>query len=395
MIQVSIVDSNAGLETLREEWDHLVGLNLNTTVFSTWEWAAAWWRSYGAGKNLRILKILNDGRLIGLGPFFFDDVRRFGTLSYRALRLIGDGSGDSDYLGTICAPGEEDSVARSIVNHLLSHRSIWDIILLSEVPETSLSLRFLRRYFQESDCYWNEAQTCCCQVVLPLTWDDYLLGLRPRMRTKIRSLTRQLEKDFKVRFSVCQDASELDAGLKSLFRLHAKRWRTKGQTGVFVSTAKRRFYNEISPASLSRGWLRFYTLAIDDWAVAHQYCFEFQNKMFLLQEGFDPEWDQHGVGNVLRAYVFRDCIERKISVYDFLGGITSHKLSWGAVPKTSVNAVALAPRIKSRLFLYIPKAISTAKNGLRGVVPERVIVWRESWKKRNASLRVNDAEADS
>jgi CelD/BcsL family acetyltransferase involved in cellulose biosynthesis len=316
-------------------------------------------------------------------------------LHYRTLRFIGDGSNDSDYLGLIHAPGEEESAAHSVVNHFLDHRCRWDIVLLNEVPATSGSLKDLRRLFEERNCYWSETQTSCCHVTLPPDWNSYLLGLRPRMRTKIRSLTRELEKQFDVQLGVCRDVGEIDPKLESLFRLHGKRWRTKGETGVFASAAKRRFYREISRLFLERGWMRFYTLTANGADVAHQYCIEFRKQMFLLQEGFDPSWDKYGVGNVLRAYVFRDCIKRGISVYDFLGGVTSHKMAWGGVVKTSVNGLALLPMFKNKLFLSVPKAIEMGKNGIRAVLPQDFLRWRESRQRKDALRRIADSAGDS
>ena len=385
IVNVSVIDSTEALGLLRKDWDQLLAVSSNGSIFSTWEWATAWWKSYGRGKSLWILKISRDGHLIGLAPFYLENIRRFGALTYRTLRLVGDGSADSDYLEVISASGEEESVARSIVTHLLGHKSIWDIALLNEIPETSLTLRFLRTVFQENDCYWNETARPCSYVNLPADWNTYLLGLRPRMRTKIRSLSRELEKKFTVNFNVCQSLTELDAGLESLFRLHGKRWEIRGQDGVFASPSKRHFYQELSPLLLNRRWLRFYTLALNNGAVAHQYCFEYRNKMFLLQEGFDPEWDQYGVGNVLRSYVFRDCIERKLAAYDFLGGITEHKTSWGAVQKFSLSTAALTPGMKNKLFLSLPKAIATGKDRIRAILPEAVLRWRETWLKKNSS----------
>jgi hypothetical protein len=102
--------------------------------------------------------------------------------------------------------------------------------------------------------------------------------------------------------------------------------------------------------------------------------------MFLLQEGFDPKWTDYGVGNVLRAYVFRDCIERKVSVYDFLAGVTSHKLSWGGSIKKSIRAAVGLPIVKNKVFFALPKFIASGKRRLKKVIPESMLVW--SLKKR-------------
>src|SRR5262249_31776211 len=159
-----------------------------------WEWIVAWWRSYGAGKKLWILKVERDGDLVALVPLYCKSFHQFG-MQYQGLYLIGDGSRDSDYLDVITKTEEEELVARALVQFLLQHREQGDILFLNEVPETSANLPLLRRFFQEAGCYWQEADVCCTYVTLPADWDDYLRGLKPRMRTKIRSLTKQLEQN--------------------------------------------------------------------------------------------------------------------------------------------------------------------------------------------------------
>ena len=106
--------------------------------------------------------------------------------------------------------------------------------------------------------------------------------------------------------------------------------------------------------------------------------------MFLLQEGFDPEFTEHGVGNVLRAHVFRDCIERKLATYDFLGGVTSHKLSWGAEVKKSIRAKTGQRTTKNRLLFKLPKTVELGKNGLKAVLPESVVAWGRAARLRTS-----------
>src|SRR5215510_5207774 len=235
MLEISVVDNEAELEQLRVDWTHLLQRSSSNTVFLTWEWVIAWWRSYGAEKKLWVLKVKRGERLVALVPLYRKSSRYFGVFQYHELYLIGDGSSDSDYLDVITETGEEEVVARSIVAFLLKHRNQWDILFLSEIPETSISLKLLQRFFQQESCYWQETISPCTYVVLPSSWNDYLKCLRPRMRTKIRSLTKCLEQGFKIRFECCQNINELGSWLESLFELHNQRWRQDGQEGVFVS----------------------------------------------------------------------------------------------------------------------------------------------------------------
>jgi len=378
MLKISVVDNEQEFESLHDDWNDLVRQSSSDTIFLTWEWIRSWWGSYGVGRRLWILKVERQGNLVGLAPFYQGEFRRFGMFDYRGLYLIGDGSSDSDYLDLISKRGEEEFVARSIVKHLLKHEDQWDVLFLNEIPEASLHLQWLRKCAGEEGWYWQEAVVPCSCVCLPSDWDGYLRSLKSRVRTKIRSLASRLEHNFKVGFDCCERSDELESRLESLFFLHNQRWQADGREGVFRSPAKRLFYKEMSRHFLARGWLRLYSLSLNGRYVAHQFCFEYRNSIFLLQEGFDPTSAEHGVGNVLRAYVFRDCIDRKVAVYDFLGGVTPHKLSWGGRIKNSIRGKAGRPTAKNRLLFELPKTLEMGKNGLKTILPEAIVAWGRS-----------------
>ena len=377
MLKISIVDNEEGLERLQVEWTQLLQQSSSDTIFLTWEWARAWWKSFGGGKKLCILKVAKNGELVALVPLYYKSFHRFGLFRYRGLYLIGDGSADSDYLDVIVRTGEEELVAQATVEFLVTHRNQWDILFLNEVPSVSPNLRLFRQLLREEACYWEEVELPRPYVALPSCWDDYLKSLKPRKRKHILYFTRRLEQNFNVHFDYCQHAGELEPRLESLFALHGQRWRLKGEAGTFISAARRGLYQEISALFLSRGWLRFYSLAVNGHYVAHQYCFKYQNTMFVLQEGFDPTWAQYDIGNVLRTYVFRDCIEKKVTVYDFLGAVTPHKLSWGVAIKQSVRIASGLPTTKNRIFFSQRKAATSVKEGLKTILPETVLarVW--------------------
>jgi len=370
---ISVLTEEAELEQFVGEWNRLLQESSSGSIFLTWEWVSAWWRAYQGDRKLWILKVKRNGSLVGLAPLCRRNIRKYGLVSYRALCLIGDGSGDSDYLDIIAKEGEEEFVADAMATFIFQKKDQWDLIVLNEVPETSKNIGLLRKHLGSRVRYWNEAKAPCTYVDIPSDWDSYLRSLAPRMRTKIRSTLKNLEENYKVGFVVCREEAELNPRLKSLFDLHNSRWEQSGKNGVFVSEAKRRFYQDMSQLFLSRKWLRFYSLIVNGCYVAHQFCLEYQNRMFLLQEGYDPKWTQYSVGNVLRAYVFRDCIEGGLATYDFLGGVTRHKLSWGGQVKQSVRISIGCSKLKNGIFFYCPKVIDMAKDSLKKWLPNKVL----------------------
>jgi len=375
MLEISLLDTASELEGLREEWNALLQVSAADTVFLTWEWASAWWKSYGSDKALCIIRIRDGDSVVALAPLYLKTFRRYGFL-YTGAYFVGDGSDDSDYLDVIVRRGDEERVAQELAAFCLDGRFPGDLLFLNEVPETSEVLTHLKHGLQ--GWHWRQTEVPCMYVDLPDDWETYIKGLAPRMRTKIRSLTRELERNRAVRYEGSPSEEQLTARLEDLFRLHHLRWQSKNRDGVFVSANKRRFYYEMSSSFLPKDWLRFYSLAVDDRYVAHQFCFEYKKTMFLLQEGFDPEREEQGIGNVLRAHVFRDCIERGVKTYDFLGGATPHKRSWGGTIKKSLRVAVGKPLPKNALFFGVPRILDAGKESLKAVLPARLLAWRRS-----------------
>ena len=352
-MRIEVIDNNAGFSELESPWRTLQCECTAPTIFLTWEWISVWWAAYGDQKTPYVLTVFDDDQLVGVAAFYLTSVRRF-KLEFRALRLMGDGSFDSDYLDFLSLSGCEAKVAEAVAAFLQSDGAVnWDLLLLNEVPSGSLHLAALRQVLEGSDFYRDEQNVGCPIITLPASWDDYLKTLKPRMRTKVRSLCRKLEENHQVAFEMCNDSDELLEKLGSLYALHHERWQLRDQQGVFARDAKRRFYRDMSAKFLENGWLRFYSLKVDGAYVAHQFCFEYEGVVSLLQEGFDPQWQEQGVGNVLRAYVLRDCIERKVKTYDFLAGVSRHKTSWGTEINTNIRLFVGRKNLKGRIYFRL------------------------------------------
>lgn len=354
MLTVRVLDRWEDVQGLGDRWDPLLSASATDTVFLTWEWVSSWWHAYGGDRSPRVISFERDGALIAIAPLCSRRISRFAVIRYEAMGFLGDGTADSDYLDLIVRRGEEEEVADRLVT-LLTTMDVPMVTFLNEIPMSSPTVVPLRRALERHGWTSRVEPVVCAETHLPDTWDRYLRMLQPRMRTKIRSLTRRLAEAHHVSFRYVESMEELAANLESLFQLHQRRWEREGKPGAFAAPPKRRFYEEFSERFLARGWLRLSTLEVDRSPVAHQMCFEYGRTMFLLQEGFDLEWESKGIGNVLRAHVFRDCVERGVRTYDFLGGMTEHKRSWGATPKQSLRITAAAPRTPLWLLADVPR----------------------------------------
>src|SRR5919198_3837862 len=111
------------LEELRSRWDELLTRYLPSTIFSTWEWLTCWWHAFGAGCRPLILALFDgDEALVGLALFSVA-TESWNGVPLRVLRLLGDGTCDSDNLDIPVAPGFEEIFANTILEYLHQQKS--------------------------------------------------------------------------------------------------------------------------------------------------------------------------------------------------------------------------------------------------------------------------------
>lgn len=364
------------LQPLAAVWNELLSASSSDTLFLTWEWCEAWWKNYGAGRPLLVLGAWEEDRLLGIAPFYVDVSRRWGK-QWNCIRFIGDGSNDSDYLDCFAAPRREAEVMRAFLNYLETEKSGWDWLETCATPADSVCLSVLAASAREKGWHSSTESIPCTTLPLPSSWDEFMAGLRPRFRTKVRSCLAELEQQVRSVPRECASESELEFWLAELFDLHARRWSTKGQSGVFGTTAKRSFYGDISRSTLKRGWLAFHRL---DWAgrpLALQYGFRYGNRFYLLQEGYDPAFETMRPGMALRSWLMRHWIQAGLAEYDFLAGVTPAKMEWGSQVKTSVRLVLTPSAASVWVRLTAPQLRRQLKDGVRALVPETLLAARQ------------------
>ena len=358
---------------LRAPWNALLAASESNTIFLTWEWASTWWSAYGTASELRILKVYDDANVLqGIAPLRSQVLRRYGQ-TVQALAFVGYAPSDcdSDYLDFISASGYEQQVIEALQRHWSAEVADGTVLLLNEIPETSPHLPVLRETAEAAGLERVESDVACATVKLPDTWDDYLAMLKPRFRTKVRSVLRNLEARPEVRFGFCQTAEDIARLLPVLYDLHSRRWQAEGKSGVFSDPRKRKFYRELSALLLDRGWLRFSWLEYNGRVLACQYGFTYNGVYFQLQEGYEPDSDHWNVGAGLRAWSIREFLKQGIREYDFMAGVGRHKTDWGAAVVQSKRLLLAKKSRKNLLFLRGPEWDAKGRDVLRAVLPEK------------------------
>jgi CelD/BcsL family acetyltransferase involved in cellulose biosynthesis len=366
-LTVRVCRTWAELEENRLAWNRLLQASSYSSIFQTPEWLAAWWQSFGTNKNLLALVFIDaDENTVGIAPLYSEQERFLG-LPMQVLRLVGAGSGDSDALDFIIAPGYEQSCAEAFLSWL-AQKAHCDVCALETLPQSSLIAQHITALSHERGRKLYSEASPHFFINLPPTWLVYVDSLEPRFRPLLTRYPRRLQSRFNVSITRCERESDLVSSLEALFSLHQMRWTGRGEPGAFSSTERRDFYLRMAHAFQSRGWLEFWLLKLDDEIVAAQFCFRYRNTVYLLQEGFHPKYAAEKIGYALRAHVLQSMIEAGAARYDFLGGADTYKLKFGALGGSYLT-VRLAGTWRGRLFLAARHHKQEIKQWLKRTLP--------------------------
>src|SRR4029077_4565310 len=129
------------------------------------------------------------------------------------------GSGDSDALDFITAPGRERACAEAFVSWLASE-SQWDFCSLETIPHDSLTAQHIARSVRETGWRLDSEASPNFFVKLPPTWPEYLEGLEPGFRPLLTRYPKRLQSRYRVGVVRCERAKYLDGDLQTLFTLH-------------------------------------------------------------------------------------------------------------------------------------------------------------------------------
>lgn len=301
---VERLESIADLAAARPLWTELAERSGN--IFATWEWADAWWRHFGGEGEPALRACLRGDEPYAIAPLYRDRKGPFGLL-----RFLGHGVGD--VLGPVCDRAEAPSAMRTVLAGMRDERD-WTALLAERIPGDLAAVLGGESLLTEENPSLR---------IGGRSWEDYLKAASKNMREKVRRNTRKLERDHELAFELCERADQVEPMMQTLFDLHGMRWGAEG--GSFGRDSVVPFHLDFAPIALERGWLRLWTMRVDDEPAAAWYGFRFGRTEAYYQSGRDPKFDRFSVGFLMLARTIEAAFDDGLDTYGFLRGDESYK----------------------------------------------------------------------
>ena len=303
---MSALEELAALEPARADWQRLA--EAAGSPFSTYEWADTWWRHFGGGRPLHVVRCRDGaGRAFAILPLFLARSR-----PVRMLRFVGQGA--ADQLMPVCAPEDAAAAAAALHSALGDGLGGWHALIADRLPGEEWAERVGGRVLDRTPSPVLETGG--------LGFDDWLRSRSKNFREQVRRRERKLAKAHELAFRLTDDPGRLDSDLDTLIRLHRARW---GDASGSFEGDREAFHRDFARVALERGWLRLWTLELDGRPAASWLGYRFGGAEWYYQAGRDPALEREAVGFVLMAHTVRAALDDGVREYRLLLGGEGYK----------------------------------------------------------------------
>lgn len=341
---VTVCTHAAALDEVVPEWRALWSRCPDATPFQSPDWLVAWWRTFGARRpsalphaearsprtetfhspaksqepapNLWTLLVrTEEGHLVGVAPLYVSV-----NEGLRVVRLIG--AGVSDRLEVLAEPGWSRFVCERITAELGGHPERWDVAEFQQLPEDSLLLRT-----GDPSCAETVPGESCPVAVLT---GAESAAPSQRLLSNLQQDERRIARRYGQLWIDAVGPDGFAPFMSELRHLHAARWMDRGETGVLGDEDVWEFHVNAAREHLESGIARLYALRLGDRIAGAYYGFCDRGRAYYYLGGFDPEYRQFGIGNLLVAHAMNEARAEGAESFDFLRGREAYKYRWGA-----------------------------------------------------------------
>jgi CelD/BcsL family acetyltransferase involved in cellulose biosynthesis len=320
-VSLEVVPSLGALEGLCAEWAALWARDPHATPFGHPAWLLPWARTHAPDRT-RALALRRGGELVALAPVF----------DWEGALLLA-GTGPSDYGEALIAPGWPDA-PDILLAGLAAHAGEASLRLdLQQLrPEAPLAGAARPAGWRETTA---PGEVC---PVAPVIGPEGVGAMPGKWRRKL-GYTRRRALDQGGWTSERSAPDTRDEIAEALLELHAQRWRSRGEGGVFEDDLLVRLMRGALPELESAGLLRLHALRHHGRIGAVVLALEGKGALHLFISGFDPALTELGPGTLLLGDIVGEAAAEGLTELRFLRGRERYKYHWGAEDRPTVRRV--------------------------------------------------------
>jgi CelD/BcsL family acetyltransferase involved in cellulose biosynthesis len=354
---VTRMTGHAELAGLGAEWRVLYELGAAGNPFASPDWIATWLRHFVAERDLAVLAVRRNGRLIGLAPWY---VRRLGGV-VRTVQLAGTIRHPelTELPHVLTAPGEHRSVLRAVLSYWCARPREWDWLELPiEHGQGWLEPEWIGPTFTVR----HKAVRPAVVLPLPADVDTLRSTLKRNVTESLRRARNRLDRSGEP-WAITAHTDSIADALPVLRRLHGARAGMSGRRrhpDMLADDDRFDCYTDAVTTMAAHGRAELLTLDVAGTARAALLVLRAPGASYIAASGVDPEWWHVSPVTLLQWTAMCRAVARGDAEVNLSMGPDVAKLRWSERVVPHMEFVVCGPRARSRLLLTGYAALGAA-----------------------------------
>lgn len=296
---------------LEKEYIELFDSLPNANVFFSPDWVYSWLLSLGRKYEVCFITCRDEGRLVGVWPFFEHRIPVIGK------SLLPVGAQAADLFDPVAREDAMAPMVEALCKLCQEYAFAWMPLLslhfanhvLQPATKSGTARHFLRkrteRFLVELDRFKS--------------FEDFTqMVFGPKTRQSLRRKSRRLTEKGEVRFRSLETPDDISPWITKAMELEKVSWKGEEGVGTFKRATHRAFYHLLMENLAARGRLRLSILTLDDELAAYEIGILGTDNYYMHGTAFDPSLASFSPGRLLMLHVLEKCISEKRRIYDFL-----------------------------------------------------------------------------
>jgi CelD/BcsL family acetyltransferase involved in cellulose biosynthesis len=334
-------DTFNALASHQDHWNHLLAKSASHVPFLTFDYLKTWWETRGGGEwpedsKLILIAAFVGEALVGVAPLF----QAKNILGKPALMFVG-AIEVSDFLDFIVEPKNLQPFISGLIDFLLNETlPHWDLLDLHNILGDSPTLKVLeeeglKRGWDHKQIHLQPAP----YIPLPGDFEAYLAGIDKKQRHEIRRKLRNVEQDLvEGDLYFTEDIEKLEADLDAFLDMMAQ----DPNKREFLTDPMRQHIHKTARIAFDLGWLQMAFFTLDGNKAAANMSFNYNDRLWLYNSGWDWEYRDYSPGWILVAYLIQWANKTGIKEFDFMRGDEPYKYKFGGIDR-HIYRVTLSP----------------------------------------------------
>jgi CelD/BcsL family acetyltransferase involved in cellulose biosynthesis len=347
--EARVVRTEAEWRQVEPDWERLVDALTQAGPFHASRLQRCWWQHFGLTRNLLIVLLYREARLVGIAPLMVVAEQHAGR-HYDSLQFVGEHS-LMERPDVLVDPDEAGARA-SLWQAVAATHGRWNAALLYEQADAAATHPLLRALPAGRLLARETQPQLAPYVALQGDWRAYLAGRSRALRKGLARKLRRLQETGDLQLQFLRDATPAEQALTRYLEVERRSWKHVAGQGIASRAGHADYYRELLRELGPRGGVQFAFLRIDGVDIAATISLLRNGRLAAVEVCHDQAFDRHSPGFVLTGLELEALHgEAGVVDFDFLSGTLENKLPWATGSRVTRDLYLLPDDLRARWAL--------------------------------------------